>query len=307
MRALVVGGNGFIGSHLVDRLVAEGWETVVLDVGQRRFDSNPPQARFIQGDLSQDYLLREALVGVDLVFHCAWATIHETSNRDPAADIHTNLVPTIHLLEACRWAEVRRLVFISSGGTVYGPAQVLPIPEDHPLNPVSAYGVTKLAVEKYLHMFHQLFGLEHVILRPSVPYGPRQNPLGRQGAVAVFMHRVAQGQPVTVWGDGQTSRDYFYISDMVDALLAAAQCELGPQRAFNIGGAQEVTLDQLLAQIEAVVGRQARVEYHPPRDFDAPRIVLDTRLALQALHWQPAVPLPDGLAHTWQWMQSAVE
>lgn len=303
MRALVTGGNGFVGSHLVDQLVERNWEVTIFDLHERRYDPLPSAVHFIRGDLSQAHLVREATAGVDVVFHLAWTTIHEVSNQDPEADVTTNLIPTLRLLEACRHAGVGRVVFVSSGGTVYGPAQTLPIPETHPQNPINAYGITKLAVEKYLYMFRHLYGLDYAILRPSVPYGPRQNPLARQGAVAVFLYRVAQGLPVTIWGDGGVTRDYFYVSDLAEALIAGARSELGEGRIFNIGGGQEVSLIQLLRMIEEAVGKRARVEYTPARQFDAPRIVLDTGPARQELGWQPKVSLADGLAQTWKWMR----
>jgi UDP-glucose 4-epimerase len=240
------------------------------------------------------------------VFHLTWTTIHEVANQDPAGDVTANLIPTIHLLEACRNAGVRRVIFTSSGGTVYGPAQVWPIPEGHPVNPVNSYGVTKLATEKYLHMFRHLYGLDYAIFRPSVPYGPRQNPLARQGAVAVFLYRVARDLPVTIWGDGSVSRDYFYVSDLANALIAGGENKLPVQRIFNIGGKEEVSLIELIGRVEEVVGKRARVEYAPARGFDAPRIVLDTRLAGQELGWKPAVSLADGLVATWKWMSVTI-
>ena len=306
-KALVIGGNGFIGSHLVDGLLAKEWEVTVLDIQERRFDPLPGKAHFIHGDLNQQYLVREALTGVDVVFHTAWATIHEVSNQDPAADVSTNLIPSIHLLEASRLAGVRRFVFISSGGTVYGPAREFPIPEAHPKNPINAYGITKLAVEKYLQMFHHLYGFDYAVLRPSVPYGPRQNPLSRQGAVAVFLYRVAHGLPITIWGDGQVSRDYFFIADLVEALLHAAEQPLEQRRVFNLGGGQEVTLNELLDRVQKTTGREARVSYEPARRFDAPRILLDTDLASQILGWRPRVNLDEGLARTWAWIDAAID
>ncbi len=307
MKALVIGGNGFIGSHLVDKLVESGWNVTVYDLHERRYDPVPASVDFVRGDLSQSFLVREALAGVDVVFHLAWATIHEVSNQDPAADVKANLIPSIQLLEACCQADVRKVVFTSSGGTVYGPARELPIRETHPQNPINGYGITKLAVEKYLHMFKHLNGLDYAILRPSVPYGPRQNPLGRQGAVAVFLYRVAQELPVTIWGDGSVTRDYFYISDLADALITVAEQDLDQYRIFNIGGAEEISLVQLLERIEEAVGKKAIVAYKPSRKFDASRIVLDTALAKVNLNWQPKVTLAQGLAQTWDWMQTTIK
>lgn len=306
-KALVVGGNGFIGSHLVDGLLRQDWRVVVLDLYERRYDPIPEGVQFIRGDLSQAYLVREALVGVDTVFHLAWATIHEVSNQDPSADVEANLVPSIQLLEACRQSAVQRVVFTSSGGTVYGPTTRLPIAETQLQNPVNGYGITKLAVEKYLHMFRHLYGLDYAVIRPSVPYGPRQNPLGRQGAIAVFLYRISRGLPLTIWGDGNVTRDYFYVGDLVTALTAAAEHPLDGERVFNIGGGREVSLNHLVKSIEAVVGLPADVRYEEARDFDVQRLCLDTRRAAEILAWSPKVNLEEGLSRTWQWMQRALE
>ncbi len=308
-RALVVGGNGFIGAHLVQKLVDTGWDVTVLHkYEQPRYSERPSSVHFFRGDLTQESLLADAVAGQDAVFHLLWTTtaIHEVANRDPAADVQANLLPTIHLIEACRAAGVGRLIFTSSGGTVYGRTRIAPIPEDHPNNPVTAYGVSKLAVEKYLQMFNHLHGLDYAIFRPSVPYGPYQNPLARQGAVAVFLYRVAKGLPLTIWGDGSVTRDYFYISDLVDALILGSTQSLNSQRIFNLGGAEEISLNHLIALAEETVGRKAQVDYQPARDFDAPRVLLDTTHAETVLGWQPKVLMKDGLAKTWEWMQATI-
>jgi UDP-glucose 4-epimerase len=156
-----------------------------------------------------------------------------------------------------------------------------------------------------LRLFHHLYGLEYAILRPSVPYGPRQNPLGRQGAVSVFLYRVWQGLPLTVWGDGANTRDYFYIGDLTQALVACAEKELGSAPIFNIGGNEEISLVQLIERIETVVGRKAQVEFQPARAFESQRVVLDTTRARSHLDWSPQVSFCQGLEHTWQWMREA--
>ena len=302
-KALILGGNGFIGSHLVDALTGAGWETVVLDRNQRRYDALPTGVRFIQGRFNQPGLLRAALTGVDVVFHLAWASIPASSNRNMVADVEANLIPSLQLLEHCVAAGVRRVIFVSSGGTVYGPARQCPIPENHPTHPINAYGVHKLTVEKYLNMFYHLHGLEYIILRPSVPYGPRQNPLGKQGAVAVFLYRIWRNLPLTLWGDGHITRDFFYISDLILALLACTHCSMTANPVFNIGGCEEISLLQLIEQIEQLIGQRARLDFQPPRKFDAQHIILDTHRAKQELDWTPQIPFSQGLELTWNWMR----
>lgn len=306
MKALLLGGNGFIGSHLTDKLIEAGWDVVVIDQLERLYDQVPQQVQFIKGDFTQPDCVKKALIGVDIVFHLAWASIHEVSNKDPIADVRANLIPTIQLLEACNQVGVQKVIFLSSGGTVYGPSKQLPIPESHQNDPVTSYGITKLAVEKYLRMFEYLYGLNYVVLRPSVPYGPRQNPLGRQGAVAVFLYRVGNDLPVTIWGDGSTTRDFFYISDLVDALVVCAERENLKNRVYNIGGGEEISLIDLVSVVQDTIGKDAIINYHHPRKFDASRIVLDTRLANQELDWSPRVPLTEGVAKTWSWLSRRI-
>jgi UDP-glucose 4-epimerase len=220
--------------------------------------------------------------------------------------IKANLLPSVSLFEACLHAKVGRVIFISSGGTIYGPARSLPIPETHPQNPINGYGINKLMVEKYLEMHNYLYGLDYTIVRPSVPYGPRQNPLGKQGAVAVFLYRVAKQLPIVIWGDGSVTRDYFYISDLVEALVACAERKTMHERVFNIGGGSEISLNTLLKSIEGVVGKKGVVEYQPARKFDAPRIALDINRAKRELDWKPKVSLQQGITQTWDWMSTVI-
>jgi UDP-glucose 4-epimerase len=304
MKALVTGGNGFIGSHLVDALLASGWEVTVLDKLQRRYDPIPKGVRFIQGIVTDDYSLREAILGAEVVFHLAWTTIHEISNRDPVADIQENLIPTIRLLDACRFEYIKRVVFLSSGGTIYGAVDKQHVTENQPRKPVTSYGITKMAVEEYLRMYSHLYDLDYVILRPSVPYGPRQNPQGKQGAPTIFLNRIYYGLPLTIWGDGSTIRDYFYIEDLIQAMITAATHSLAGHRVFNVSGQEGVSLNDLIQKIETLVGKKAFVSYHQPRAFDAPVIQLDTRLIKDVLGWKLHYCLEEGLELTLHWIRS---
>lgn len=306
MKALITGGNGFIGSHLVDSLVDSDWDVTVLDSLCRKFDVMPGGVNFVQGDYFQENLLRECISGKDVVFHLAWSGIHEISNCNPLADIELNLIPSVRLIDLCCQQKVGRIVFMSSGGTIYGTSEKQPIPVDHPLEPVTSYGVTKLAVEKYLKMYSHLNGLQYAILRPSVPYGPRQDPLAHQGAPAVFLYRVANGLPITIWGDGKVTRDFFYIEDLIQAAVAAAIYPLDKQRIFNVGGREAVSLNELLQRIEGIVGRKAIVNYSDARNFDALHIKLDTHVTEQCLKWTPQYPLSEGLSETWTWIERNV-
>ena len=303
---LVVGGNGFIGSHLVNSLASSHPNAVtVLDLYPRSYDAIPEGVSFIQGSLSDTNLVRRILMDRDIriVYHVAWVGIHETATRNPVADAELNLMPAISLLEACREANVTRVIFISSGGTVYGLPKSYPIAEDHPTNPINAYGITKLAVEKYLQMYHHLYGLEYVIFRPSLPYGPRQNPHRRQGAVTVFVDRALLGEPVTIFGDGTILRDYFYIEDMVRALVAALTCPFSPDAIFNLAGDQGYTLNQLVQIIGETLNLKVNVKYEPARKIDAPELRLDISAALKRLDWHPTTTLSEGITLTAAWIR----
>jgi UDP-glucose 4-epimerase len=303
---LITGGSGFIGSHLVDHLAPKNQHQItVYDLYPRVFGSLPKSVQFIQGDLRDRALLRRTLVdhGIDILYHLAWADIHETSIKEPIQDLEVNLISSVAMLEACRETRVSRVVFISSGGAVYGLPRNLPITEDHPTNPISAYGITKLAVEMYLKMYSHLYGLDYVILRPSVPYGPRQNPRRRQGAVTVFIFRTIHKEPITIWGDGEIVRDFFYIEDLIKALVDAAEISSAAKGTFNIGGTRGYSLNEVLQTIIDTLNIQPHVRYESGRKFDAPNIELDTHKAEQILDWHAKVSLPDGILMTAEWLK----
>jgi UDP-glucose 4-epimerase len=214
-----------MGTHLVDWLLEGGHHVRVYDRSPSRFRDLPPEAEYMEGELGNHGLIREAVEGMEVVYHLVSTTLPKTSNDDPIYDVLSNLVDTIQLLEACVAAKVRKIVFTSSGGTVYGIPETAPIDEDHPTNPTSSYGIVKLAIEKYLGLFHHLYGLDYVALRISYLYGPYQDPKGQQGAISVFLHRVYAGRTINIWGDGGVVRDYLYVSDLMEALERTADIE----------------------------------------------------------------------------------
>ncbi len=303
VKHLVVGGNGFIGGHLVRRLVAGGDEVKVYDRGPGKFRAAPREAEYVEGELGNHGLIREAVQNVEVVYHFVSTTLPKTSNDDPVYDVRSNLVDTLQLLEVCVEAGVRKVVFASSGGTVYGLPETVPVAEDHPTNPITSYGIVKLAVEKYLRLFRHLHGLDYTVLRISNPYGPYQNPGGQQGAVSVFLNRLYTGRPITVWGDGEVVRDYLYVSDLVDALELAAHVPTR-EKVLNVGSGEGVSLNALIRCIARVVGERPDVEYLPARPLDVPVSVLDVGWARAGLGWEPKTGLAEGVEETWAWIRT---
>ena len=306
IKVLVTGGNGFIGSHLVDALAASGkYEVLVLSTRPRPYDALPAGVTFVQGDVRDASLLGCLLADfeIEIVYHAAWSSISETAIRNQAADIETNLVPLVQLLEASRQARVRRVLFLSSGGAVYGLPRANPVAEDHPTHPISPYGITKLAAEKYLRMYRELYDLEYTILRPSVPYGPHQDPNRRQGAVTVFTHRALHGEPITIWGEGQSLRDYFYVGDMVAPLIRAMEIPFAGEMTFNLSGARGYTLLELVSVLEEVLNVRVRVEHRERRKFDVPCLELDSSAAAERLGWSDRTPLAEGIRRTAEWLE----
>lgn len=303
---LVLGGAGFIGSHLAEALARDGHSVRIFD---RPHVDRLPQlrsaARFeiFSGDFLDPRSLMPALRGAEVVYHLVSTTLPKSSNDNPMYDVESNVLGTLRLLEAARAADVRKIVFVSSGGTVYGVPASLPVKESHPTEPISSYGIHKLMVEKYLALARRLHGLEYCIVRPANLYGPRQRLDIAQGAIAVFLDRALRDEPIEMWGDGSVVRDYVYVDDAVDAMLRAARFE-GEPRIFNVGSGIGVSLNQLVEEIGKLLGRQLTVQRGEARLVDVPVNVLDCSLALRHLGWRAATPLAEGLRRTCDWLRA---
>ncbi|MGE5285328.1 MAG: NAD-dependent epimerase/dehydratase family protein [Actinomycetota bacterium] len=300
---LILGGCGFIGSALAAALRTEGFDVTLLD-------PLPPKDptfrdRWIPGRMEDvpptETILRPGMT----VVHLAWTSLPEPSNRDPYGDIASNLLPSLRWLEGCVETGVSRVIFLSSGGTVYGIPRARPIGEEHPTEPICSYGIGKLAVEKYLALFRRLHDLPYVVLRASNVYGPGKDPFGRQGAINVFLGNVARGEPIRIWGNGEVVRDYIYIEDLLALFLRCIVTPVGDETpVFNAGSGEGNSLRDIIDRIRAVTGVDPRVEWTAGRKVDVPANVLDIGKARERFDWAPAVPLDEGIRGTWNWIRS---
>ena len=302
MRALVVGGNGFIGSHLVDKLLKAGDVVRVLDRSLEKFRDPLPQIEYVTGDFSDPFILGESLSDIDVVYHLASTTVPSTSNMDPVRDVQDNLVGAIHLIDQMLKAKVSRIVFLSSGGTVYGTPEQIPISEDHPLLPICSYGIVKSAIEQYLYMYRLLHQISTIVLRPSNPYGPRQGHLGVQGLIATFLNKIIKNEPLIVWGDGGIIRDYLYVEDLADLISCAGRSQVNG--TFNAGSGTGYTINDIIEIISQVAGMKPTVIYEKGRAFDVAEVVLDITRAKEHFHWIPETPITRGIDRQFQWMKS---
>lgn len=297
MKVLVIGGNGFIGSNLVRALRARGDQVIVLDRFPARPDMDWRGIEYTVGDFHSAAVLEAVLPGVQQVYHLASCTVPSSADADPIADIQGNLVGTQQLLAEMRARGIRRLCYFSSGGTVYGNPDAVPVPEDHPLRPISSYGIVKVAIEHYLGMFARQGWLDPVILRPSNPYGPGQATAGIQGAVAVFLGKALAGHGIQVWGDGEIIRDYIYIDDLVALAMAATNAE--GTAVVNAGSGSGTSLNGLCERIRIITGQSLPVDYLPGRAFDVRSVVLDVSRSRRLFGWEAVTGIEDGIRKTW--------
>ncbi len=306
---LVTGGAGFIGSHVADAYLAAGFSVTVLDdLSTGRRENLPRGARFVRADVGSPEA--RALVGggdfTVLNHHAAQMDVR-VSVTDPALDARINLLGLLNLLEGARRGGVRRVIFASSGGVVYDERGSLPHREEAPKLPVSPYGVSKLGSEYYLAVYASLYGMEVVSLRYANVYGPRQNPHGEAGVVAIFGSRMRAGKGLTIFGDGEQTRDYVFVEDVARANLAATRAPGSAMEsidavAFNVGTGVETSVKQLARMMLEAAGRTVPLTHEPARAGELLRSALDCAKAARAWDWRPAVSLAEGLKRTYDWI-----
>lgn len=297
-RVLVTGGAGFIGSHVVDLLLAEGHKVAVVDnLSTGRRENVNPQADFFLVDIgSPDLAAVFDAVRPQAVVHLAAQASVPVSVADPARDAAVNILGSVNLLQQSVRAGVDKFVYVSTGGALYGEPQYLPCDEDHPIVPLSPYGVSKHTVEHYLHFYRQVHGLAYTVLRLANVYGPRQDPFGEAGVVAIFTQRMLDGEQVVIYGSGEQERDFVYVLDCARAAVLALS--RGDGQAYNIGCGRGTTINALFALMRSITGYTLEPRYDPPRPGDVFRSFLNADKARRELGWEPTVSLDEGLRRT---------
>ena len=308
MNILVTGGAGFIGSHLVRALLAKGESVTAMDNLSTGLAGNlPPEAQLIEMDILDGELPKVVAAGAfDAIVHLAAQTMVDTSIKDPLLDTRENLLGTVHVLEAARAANVKRVIFASTAAA-YGDVKEddLPVREAQPTEPMSFYGLSKLTVEKYLEMYHKLYGMEYVVLRFANVYGERQGDGGEGGVISIFARAAAKGEPLTIFGDGEQTRDFVYAGDIA-AGIRAALLTSSPNAAYNLSTESQTSLRTLVELLAEAAGRAIVPQYGPERPGDIYKSSLANEQAKRYLGWQPEVSLAEGLRRTYGYFKGQV-
>jgi UDP-glucose 4-epimerase len=296
LRILVTGGAGFIASHVAERYLSLGHEVSVVDnLVTGKLQNLPPQARFYEVDLTGDELDRVfAAEKPEVVSHHAAHIDVRRSVADPAYDARMNVLGSLSLLECCRRHEVRKVIYAGTGGALFGEAAYLPVDEAHPINPISPYGVSKHTVEHYLFAYRTTSGLDYTVLRYPNVYGPRQDPHGEAGVVAIFSLQFLGGEQPRIFGDGTKTRDYCFVGDVVEANVLAL--ENGSGGLYNLGWGEEISDLEIYEAVRQAAGVDTEPEFASERPGEVQRVALDASLAAAELGWRPGVRLPEGIA-----------
>ncbi len=299
MKVLVTGGAGFIGSNIVDRLIDEGHEVVVIDNlssgKEKNINSKAKFYRFNIQDSKLDSVFQREQP--DYVNHHAAQVDVRRSVLDPIYDANINVLGTINILQNCVNYKVKKVIFASSGGAIYGEQESFPATENHPLKPISPYGITKLVAEHYLYYYKTIFGLDYKVLRYANVYGPRQDPYGEAGVVAIFIQKMLNGEQPIINGDGEQSRDFVYVKDVVQANISAIQNN-SMDKVFNIGTGIETSVNQLFRHLKELLNLSFEEIYGPHKQGEQRRSVVDYTKANEILNWSPKTSLIDGLRKT---------
>ena len=308
-RVVVLGGLGFMGSHICRALVARGYAVRIFDklyALRKLVEDIEPQVEIVEGDISRPDDVLGAISDAEAVINLVHTTVPGSSMKDPAYDVSSNVVAAVRWLSRLDETPVKRLFYVSSGGTVYGIPRTNPIDEEHPTDPISSYGITKLAVEKYVAMYASIFGVEHRILRPSNVYGEGQRLHIGQGVIGVMADRALRGEPLEVWGTGKSMRDYIHVDDLVAATMSLMDYS-GHQRVFNISSGDGRSVLDIVAGLREQLDLRVEITHMPERGFDVPANVLSSSRLRAETGWRPQVGLEAGIARTVGWLRTLRE
>ena len=305
-KCIVFGGSGFIGSHLAEGLVRKGYNVTVFDnfkSGTMNLENIINEIEIIQGDFFNESEVNNALKDVDYVFHYISTTTPATAIKDPIYEIESNIIGSVKLFQNSIENNVKKIIYPSSGGTIYGNKTINLSRESDPINPVNPYAISKLTIEKYLYYFNYLYGLDYTILRYSNPYGERQNPFGKQGVIPIFLNKIKYGEKPVIYGDGSMIRDYIYIKDLIDATLAVFEKETS-EKIFNVGSGMGTSLNELIDIISEVTGKKIIPTYVEDCSTYVPKIILDISKIQNEVGWEQSTQLRAGIEKTWEWLKS---
>ncbi len=298
MYIVVFGASGYIGSHLVENLLSKGHKVLALvHRGKGLLAPNSVSHKNIsikKIDICNPIEVSNACKLADKIINLSSNCVPQSSNNDPKLDLKVNLIGAINILDAAKDSKGRSVIIISSGGTVYGKPQVLPIPEDHPTEPICSYGITKLAIEKYLYLYKKIHNINGLVLRISNPYGGSQRLNHTQGVIPNFIIKAIRNESIEIWGDGNIIRDFIYISDVIDAIIASINYN-GDNHIFNIGSGQGTSLIEIIKLIEIILDKKVLFSTSPERLSDVDVNILDIKKANMVLNWEPQISIKEGL------------
>lgn len=302
MKVLVIGGNGFIGSHLIDQLLEGGHDVRVYDIAYERYRKPLPNVDYRISTLDNIPDLYEALLGIDIVFHLASSTVPSTSNIDTVSDINKNLIPTLNLLNLLVKLGISRIVYFSSGGAIYGIPDTIPIAEEHQLHPISSYGIIKATVEMYLFLYQRTHRIRPLIIRPSNPYGPRQGHYMAQGVISTFLRKTKLNESLIIFGDGNSKKDYIYINDLIRSCYQLSFSE--EVGIFNIGSGNSHSINEIISEIKQITGKETFTVNSEMQKYDVDHFELNISKLKKVIGPFECIPLKKGIEKTWEWITS---
>ena len=309
LNCILIGGSGFLGTHVALKLIESGCDVTIVDKNPPTiysFSTSLKDVNFILADFQDYNKIGNLLANKDVLFHFACSSLPGSPIEKIDDDIRDNIERTVKFFQVAALCGIKKIVFPSSGGTVYGPSKTLPISEESPTNPICSHGITKLAVEKYLILLHKVYGIDYLIFRISNPYGPGQNTKGKQGLIANVISRLLMDKPITVFGEGKNVRDYIYIDDVVQAFLFAIQANI-KNEIFNIGSGIGLSINEVINLISNLLNKKPKVLRDKDRITDVDANILDIRKFCSKTNWKPETIFEEGLRYTNEWIYESIK